>query len=78
VTGAETSFGYNTNSLYPTPWPCYRRPAADQHSTGWLRATHAHFDPGNINAQDVTATYDPNTTLLRQSRTKRQCHTTGL
>jgi len=25
--------------------PAYRRPAADQHSTGWLRATHAHFRP---------------------------------
>jgi len=67
VTGAETSFGYNTNSLYPNAvaLPIAGRPPISIQRDGYGRPTRIS-DPGNINAQDVTATYDPNTTLLRQ------------
>ena len=67
VTGAETSFGYNTNSLYPNAvaLPIAGRPTITIQRDAYGRPTLIS-DPGNTNAQNVTATYDPNTTLLQQ------------
>ena len=67
ITGAETSFGYNANSLLPNvvALPIAGRPPISIQRDGYGRPTRIS-DPGNTNAQDVTATYDTNTTLLRQ------------
>jgi YD repeat-containing protein len=67
VTGAETSFGYNTNSLLPNTvaLPIAGRPPITIQRDAYGRPTRIS-DPGNINAQDVTATYDSDTTLLQQ------------
>jgi len=67
VTGSETTLGYNTNSLYPNT---VALPIAGRPAITIRRDTYGHptriTDPGNVNAQDVTATYDPNTTRLQQ------------
>jgi len=67
VTGAQTSLGYNTNSLYPNTvaLPISGRPPITIQRDAYGRATRI-TDPGNVNAQDVTATYNPDTTLLQQ------------
>lgn len=67
VTGAETSYGYNTNSLYPNTvaLPIAGRPPISIQRNAYGQPTRIS-DPGNTNAQDVTAIYDPNTALLRQ------------
>ena len=67
VTGAETSFGYNANSLLPNAvaLPIAGRPPISIQRDVYGRPTRIS-DPGNTNSQDVTAIYDPNTTLLRQ------------
>ena len=67
VTGAETSFGYNTNSLWPNTvaLPIAGRPPITIQRDTYGRPTRVS-DPGNTNAQDVTAAYDPDTTLLKQ------------
>jgi YD repeat-containing protein len=66
-TGAETSYGYNTNSLLPNTvaLPIAGRPPITIQRDAYGRPTRI-TDPGNTNAQDVTATYDPDTTLLQQ------------
>jgi RHS repeat-associated protein len=67
VTGAETTFGYNTNSLWPNTLalPIAGRPSITIRRDAYGRPTRV-TDPGNTNALDITATYDPNTTLLQQ------------
>lgn len=67
VTGATTTLGYNTNSLYPNTvaLPIAGRPPITIKRDTYGRPTRI-TDPGNVNAQDVTASYDPDTTLLRQ------------
>ena len=67
VTGAETTFGYNTNSLWANTvaLPIAGRPPISIQRDHYGRATRIS-DPGNTNALDVTSTYDPQTTLLQQ------------
>ena len=67
ITGAKTTFGYNTNSLWPNSvaLPIAGRPPITIQRNGYGHPTLIS-DPGNTNAQNVTAAYDPNTTLLRQ------------
>jgi len=67
TTGAQTSYGYNAGSLLPNTiaLPIAGRPpiAIQRNAYG---EPNLISDPGNIGAQDVTATYDPNTSQLQQ------------
>jgi len=67
VTGAETTLGYNTNSLWANTvaLPIAGRPPITIQRDVYGRPTLVS-DPGNTNAQNVTATYEPDTTLLQQ------------
>lgn len=68
ATGAETAYGYASGSLLPTTvdLPVAGRPAISIERNAYGMPTRIS-DPGNVGAQDVTATYDPVTKLLQQS-----------
>jgi YD repeat-containing protein len=66
ATGATTSFGYDANSLAPNAinLPIAGRPTIKIERNELGQPTKL-VDPGNVGAQDVTATYDPATKQLR-------------
>ncbi len=66
ATGATTSFGYDADSLAPNAinLPIAGRPTIKIERNELGQPTRI-VDPGNVGAQDVTATYDPATKQLR-------------
>jgi RHS repeat-associated protein len=67
TTGAQTGYGYNSNSLLPNTvtLPITGRPPINIQRDAYGRPIDIS-DPGNIGAYDLTAVYDTNTTQLQQ------------
>jgi YD repeat-containing protein len=63
--GNQTTYGYNAGSLLPNTvaLPIAGRPPITIRRDSYGKPTRIS-DPGNVGAQDVTATYDPNTQQL--------------